>query len=96
MTRWRKFTTEERAALWEGWKRGLSLVDIGRGLDRRASSVLWVIRSAGGYPPDREGELGDRSKRAKGKIFPGALRPTILSATLRASWGAVLRRLVGR
>jgi IS30 family transposase len=51
MTRCRKFTVEERAALWEGWKRGLSLVDIGRGLDRRACSVLWVIRSAGGYPP---------------------------------------------
>ena len=47
----RRFTVAERAALWEGWKRGLSLVDIGRGLDRRAATVLRVIRQAGGYAP---------------------------------------------
>src|SRR6185437_11725961 len=47
----RRFTAAERAALWDGWKRGLSLVDIGRGLDRRAATVLRVIRQAGGYAP---------------------------------------------
>ena len=51
MAQYRMFTAAERSALWEGWKRGLSLVDIGRGLGRRACSVLWVIRSTGGYAP---------------------------------------------
>ena len=51
MGRRRRFTEGERAALWEGWKGGLSLVDIARSLDRRAGSVFNVIRREGGYAP---------------------------------------------
>ena len=47
----RRFTVAERAALWAGWKEGLTLVEIGRGLDRRASSIFNVIRREGGYAP---------------------------------------------
>jgi len=47
----RKFTVAEKLALWEGWKSGLSLVEIARGLDRRASTVFTLIRSQGGYAP---------------------------------------------
>ena len=51
MKPYRKVTDAERAAIWEGWKSGLSMVDIGRGLSRRASGVFRVLRSTGGYAP---------------------------------------------
>lgn len=47
----RRFTLADKAELWEGWKRGLSLVEIARGLDRRAPTVFKVIRREGGYAP---------------------------------------------
>lgn len=47
----RRFTPEERAALWHGWKSGLTLTEIGQGLDRRAVSVLNFLRRAGGFEP---------------------------------------------
>lgn len=47
----RSFTPAERAALWNGWKSGLTLSQIGEKLDRRACSVLWVLRRDGGFEP---------------------------------------------
>lgn len=47
----RSFTPEERAALWRGWKSGLALTEIGQGLNRRAVSVLNILRRAGGFEP---------------------------------------------
>lgn len=64
-----RFTAEERAALWQGWKDGLSLVDIGRGLGRRPCSVLWAIRSSGGYAP--------RARRRAGRSLQPAEREEI-------------------
>lgn len=47
----RRFTPEERAALWRGWKSGLSIKEIGESLGRRGCSVLWVLRRDGGFEP---------------------------------------------
>ena len=47
----RSFAAEERAALWNDWKSGLTLSQIGEKLDRRACSVLWVLRRDGGFAP---------------------------------------------
>ena len=47
----RRFTPEERAALWRGWKSGLTLSEIAEGLNRRAASVLAVLRRDGGFEP---------------------------------------------
>src|SRR5947207_15927876 len=69
MSRYRRFTAAERAELWEGWKSGLSLVDIGRGLGRRACSVLNVIRSTGGYAP--------RARRRPARTLQAAEREEI-------------------
>lgn len=60
MKEYRKCTEAERLAMWEGWRSGLSLSDIGRSLDRRASVVHRVLRSTGGYPP----RVRVRAKRA--------------------------------
>ncbi len=47
----RAVTPEERAALWRGWKDGLTLSEIAKSLNRRACSVLWVLRREGGFQP---------------------------------------------
>lgn len=47
----RRFSAEERQALWEEWKRGLSVSAIARRLDRHVVSVYQLIRREGGYPP---------------------------------------------
>ena len=47
----RRFTPEERAVLWRGWKNGLTLSEIGQSLNRRACSVFQVLRREGGFEP---------------------------------------------
>lgn len=72
MARIRRFSAAEKAALWEGWKRGLTLEKIGRGLDRRASTVFQVIRHEGGYAPKprcraaRTLQLAEREEISRG------------------------------
>jgi len=47
----RRFTPAERAALWRGWKSGLTIKEIGESLGRRGCSVFWVLRRDGGFEP---------------------------------------------
>jgi len=47
----RKYTVGERRELWERWKRGESVSDVGRALDRAPSSIHGAIRVYGGVPP---------------------------------------------
>lgn len=63
MGRRRHWTPAEKAALWSGWKSGLTLVEIGKGLERPVTSVFGVIRRAGGFEP----RLRRRSVRVLGK-----------------------------
>lgn len=68
----RRFTPEERATLWRGWKSGLTLTEIGESLNRRACSVLWVLRSEGGFEPRtrlrsaRSLQVGEREEISRG------------------------------
>lgn len=72
MSRTRRFTPGERAALWRGWKSGLTLTEIGESLNRRASSVLAVLRREGGFEPQsrlraaRSLQLGEREEISRG------------------------------
>jgi IS30 family transposase len=45
----REFGADERAALWRAWKEGLTLSQIASYLNRRAVSVLQVLRRDGGF-----------------------------------------------
>jgi IS30 family transposase len=47
----KRFTEDERAAVWRAWKQGRSLVEIGRMLDRWPSAILQVLRRHGGLAP---------------------------------------------
>jgi IS30 family transposase len=77
---WRHFTEAERVAIWEGWKRGVSLIEIGKGLDRRTSSVFGLIRDAGGYAPkprrraERALQLSDRESISRGIAAQQSIR----------------------
>ena len=47
----RRFSSAERLAVWRAWKAGLTLSQIANGLNRRAVSVLQVLRRDGGFAP---------------------------------------------
>ena len=59
----RTFSPLEKRALWEGWKSGLSLVEIAHGLDRQPTTVLRIIRDEGGIAP-RPHQRSGRALRA--------------------------------
>lgn len=47
----RKYTAQERRELWERWKRGESISEIGRALDRAPGTIHCTVREQGGVPP---------------------------------------------
>ena len=68
----RRFTPEERAALWHAWKSGLSLKEIGERLHRSSPVVLGVLRRDGGFAPrirrraPRSLQFGEREEISRG------------------------------
>jgi IS30 family transposase len=51
MARRRAYSAGERRELWERWKRGESVSEIGRALERAPSSVHFALRLSGGIAP---------------------------------------------
>lgn len=47
----RRFTPEERATVWRGWKSGLTLKQISEMLHRPSSSVFLLLKRDGGFAP---------------------------------------------
>ena len=47
----REYSAQERRELWEGWKRGESVSEIGRSLGRDRSTIHRMIREYGGVAP---------------------------------------------
>ena len=47
----RRFSAEEKAALWRAWKSGLKLLQIAQLLNRRSPNVLQILRRDGGFAP---------------------------------------------
>lgn len=62
----------QKQELWRRWRKGESLSDIGRSLDKFPASVFGVLRLYGGYPPNprvrasRSLSLGDREEISRG------------------------------
>ena len=46
-----RMTESDKAAIWERWKRGESLSEIGRAINRIPGAVFHVVRARGGIPP---------------------------------------------
>ncbi len=48
------FTSEQKAEIWDRWRRGESMSSIGRGFDRNSSSIYPLLSRTGGIrPPER-------------------------------------------
>ena len=47
----REYSARERRELWERWRRGESISEIGRALDRAPGTIHCTIREHGGVPP---------------------------------------------
>jgi IS30 family transposase len=47
----RGYSAQERRELWERWKRGESISEIGRALDRAPGTIHCTLREYGGVPP---------------------------------------------
>ena len=49
------YSTEQRAEIWDRWKRGESAHEIGRLFDRPHSSIFKILMKTGGLrPPERK------------------------------------------
>src|SRR5215204_784577 len=46
-----RMSERDKTAIWERWKRGESLSEIGRAIDRIPGAVFHVVRARGGVPP---------------------------------------------
>jgi hypothetical protein len=52
------FTHDQKAEIWDRWRRGESMSSIGRGFDRDSSSIYPLLSRTGGIrPPERKRSL---------------------------------------
>ncbi len=46
-------SAEQKKELWDRWKAGESLSEIGRALEKRTGSIHWALKATGGFAPPR-------------------------------------------
>lgn len=74
------YTPEQRAEMWDRWKRGESMPSIGRAFNRESSSVYSVISPTGGIrPPERKRSwlaltLAEREEISRGIVSNLSIR----------------------
>lgn len=74
------YSVEQRAEIWDRWRRGKSMSSIGRRFDRESSSVFSVLSPSGGIRPaerrrsGRALSLADREKDSRGLVAWRSLR----------------------
>ena len=74
------YSAEQRAEIWERWRRGESMSSIGRQFDRESSSVFSVLSPTGGIrPPERKRaaralSLAEREEVSRGLVAGRSLR----------------------
>jgi IS30 family transposase len=93
----RQYSAEERRELWERWKRGESISDIGRALDRAPGTIHCTIREHGGVAPrERRRDrlaltLREREEISRGVAAGDSARR--IAARLRRAPSTVTREL---
>ena len=86
-----RLTVEQRRELWARWRRGETMVEIGRVLGRSTPNVFQILRASGGIsPPDRRqrpGSLGldEREEISRGLAAGLSLRAIALGLGRAAS-----------
>ena len=75
-----KYTPEQKAEIWDRWKKGESLTSIGRLFDRPSSSIFNMLAPTGGIrPPIRKRSrlaltLSDREEISRGIVAGSSIR----------------------
>jgi IS30 family transposase len=93
------YTAAERAEVWERWKRGEGLIEIGRALGRRHSSLFERLMPTGGIrppPPRRSARsltLAEREEISRG-VVAGRSTRSIAPALARSP--STITREIGR
>ena len=77
--RWSRLSWSERTELWARWRRGESLRDIARALNRVSSSVYDIVGAEGGIPP-RPRRVDDPSPSSQDSPHPSDDRRQRLDA----------------
>lgn len=91
MERARRLSLEQKRELWERWKRGETLVEIGRALSRSVSNVFVMLASHGGIAPPlrkrREDNLDfeEREEISRGLVAGLSLRAIATKLQRQAS-----------
>ena len=96
------YTAAERAEVWERWKRGEGLIEIGRALGRRHSSLFALMMPTGGIKPPtqrrsaRSLTLAEREEVSRGIVEGRSVRsmaralarsPSTISREIRRNGG---------
>jgi len=93
----REYSAGERRELWARWRRGESISEIGRALDRAPGAVHYTIRQCGGIaPPDRRRgrlalTLSEREEISRGVVAGDSARE--IAARLGRSPSTITREL---
>ena len=93
----RGYSVEERRELWERWKRGESISEIGRALDRATGTICYRIRQTGGVAPAERWRsrlaltLQEREEISRGVAAGDSART--IAGRLRRSASTVTREL---
>jgi IS30 family transposase len=87
----------QKKELWERWKAGESLTEIGRALEKRTGSVHWALKATGGFaPPHRHRSkwalsLSEREEISRGVAAGDSFRA--IAARLGRSASSVSREV---
>jgi IS30 family transposase len=93
----RQYSADERRELWERWRRGESIGDIGRALDRSPGTIHCTIREHGGVAPRERRRsrlaltLAEREEISRGVAAGDSARR--IAARLRRAPSTVTREL---
>ncbi len=91
------YTAEQRSEMWERWKSGDSLNEIGRAFDRSSSSIFGLLSLTGGIKPAPRKRarlalsLSDREEISRGLVAMQSLRQ--IATTLKRSPSTISREI---
>jgi IS30 family transposase len=87
----------QKKELWERWKAGESLTEIGRALEKRTGSIHWALKATGGFaPPERRRpmwalSLSEREEISRGLASGDSMRA--IASSLGRSASSVSREV---
>jgi hypothetical protein len=88
-----RMAASEKVEIWDRWKQGQSLSDIGRAVDRIPAAVFHVVAARGGVPPSARFRsplalsVTEREEISRGRLEPATPRSASYQAGRRRARG---------